>query len=115
MVLAAGGSFGVVSSSVSRRTREIGIRMALGAQRHAIVTLVTGRAFALTVAGIGVGVLSAVLLGRGLRSLLFEVAPTDPWVLASGGATIAAVALLASFLPARRATRVDPLSALRED
>ena len=114
-LLAAIGIFGVVSGSVTSRTREIGIRMALGAQRRSILTLVAGRAVGLTLLGIGAGSLLALVLGRGLRSLLFHVAPSDPLVLVFGAAAMALVSLLASLVPARRATRVDPLTALREE
>ncbi|MDQ2970667.1 MAG: ABC transporter permease [Acidobacteriota bacterium] len=114
-LLAAVGIFGVVSGSVARRTREIGIRMALGAGRRSILRLVTGRAVGLALVGVAAGTIGALLLGRTLRALLFDVAPTDPAVLAAGAAAVAAVSLLASLLPARRATRVDPLVALREE
>jgi putative ABC transport system permease protein len=114
-LLAAVGIFGVVSGSVARRTREIGIRMALGAGRRSILRLVAGRAVGLALVGVVAGTVGALLLGRTLRALLFDVAPTDPAVLAAGAAAVAAVSLLASLLPARRATRVDPLIALREE
>ncbi|MDQ2870846.1 MAG: ABC transporter permease [Acidobacteriota bacterium] len=114
-LLAAIGIFGVVSGSVAQRTREIGIRIALGARRRSILSLVAGRAVGLTLVGIAAGSVAALVLGRGLRSLLFDVAPADPWVIVCGAAAMGAVSLLASAVPARRATRVDPLTALREE
>ncbi|MEP7132875.1 MAG: FtsX-like permease family protein, partial [Acidobacteriota bacterium] len=114
-LLAAIGIFGVVSGSVTSRTREIGIRMALGAERRSVLKLVAGRAVGLTLIGIGTGSVAALGLGRALRGLLFEVAPTDPLVLLAGAAAMGAVSLLASLIPARRATLVDPLIALRQE
>jgi ABC-type antimicrobial peptide transport system permease subunit len=83
--------------------------------RRSILRLVTGRAVGLALVGVVAGTVGALLLGRTLRALLFDVAPTDPAVLAAGAAAVAAVSLLASLLPARRATHVDPLIALREE
>ena len=83
--------------------------------RRSILRLVAGRAVGLALVGVVAGTVGALLLGRTLRALLFDVAPTDPAVLAAGAAAVAAVSLLASLLPARRATRVDPLIALREE
>lgn len=114
-LLAAAGIYGVVSGSVTRRTREIGIRVALGAPRRSILSLVAGRATLLTAAGIGAGVLAALGLARGLGGLLFGVAPTDPASLAASALIVLSVAALASLVPAWRAARLDPLVALREE
>jgi putative ABC transport system permease protein len=103
----------VLAHLVSHRTREIGIRMALGAQRREVVTLILRQAAALTVAGIVVGVVGAAGLSRYLEGLLFGLTPLDTTTFAAVVAMFAAVAALASYVPARRATRVDPLVALR--
>ncbi|HVO99632.1 MAG TPA: ABC transporter permease [Bryobacteraceae bacterium] len=113
LILAVVGIYGVISYSVSQRIPEIGVRMALGASRGQILAMVLGRAMFLTAAGIAAGVLGALALSRYLKTLLFQVAPGDPWTYASIAAILAAVACVASLIPARRATRVDPLVALR--
>jgi len=112
-VLAAVGIYGVVSYSVTQRRREVGIRMALGASESDVLKLVLGEAFKLTAVGVGLGLGGALLATRVLRSLLFEVTPTDPFTFVTFSFLLAAVAVLASYLPARRATKVDPLVALR--
>jgi predicted permease len=114
-LLAGIGIYGVVSGFVGRRTREIGVRMALGASRRSILSLVALGTVRRTVIGLGVGLIGAVTLGRALKGLLFEVAPADPRALAAGCVGVLAVALAASLWPARRATRVDPIVALREE
>jgi putative ABC transport system permease protein len=114
-LLAAVGIYGVVSAYVSRRTREIGIRIALGATRGSILSLVAGRAVARTLAGLALGIAGALAGGRLVRGLLFEIAPTDAAALVAGAAGVLAVAAAASLWPARRATRVDPIVALREE
>ncbi len=113
LVLAMIGIYGVISYSVSQRTPEIGIRMALGASRGGILKMVIGRAMLLVAVGIAVGAAGALALSRYLKSLLFEVKPGDPWTYASIAVLLAIVALAASMIPARRATRVDPMIALR--
>ncbi|MCI0487229.1 MAG: ABC transporter permease [Blastocatellia bacterium] len=113
MLLSMIGLYGVISYSVNQATREIGIRMALGAQSRDILKLVLGQGMILTAAGLGIGVPAAYGLTRFLESLLFNVSPTDPVTFAFVSLLLAAVALLACYIPARRAARVDPMVALR--
>jgi putative ABC transport system permease protein len=115
LVLAAIGIFGVLSYAVSQRTREIGIRMALGAQERTVIGLVVRQAMALVAAGVVAGTLLALYLSQTMTKMLFSVRPTDPATFVSVAAVLAGVALLASYLPARRATRVDPIVALRSE
>ena len=115
LVLATVGVYGVVSYDALQRTREIGIRMALGASRQSVMSLMFGRGVRLVAAGAAVGLVAAGLLTRGFSRLLFEVSPLDMAVFAAVGALLVAVGALATFVPARRATRVDPLSALRTE
>jgi ABC-type antimicrobial peptide transport system permease subunit len=112
-ILASVGIYGVVSYSVAQRTREIGIRVALGARRRDVLGLVLKEAMRLTAFGVGLGLVGAFAATRVLRSLLFEVKPTDPATFICLSLLLTLVALLASYIPARRATKVDPLVALR--
>ena len=114
-LLAMVGLYGVVSYSVARRTNEIGIRMALGAQRPNIVNMVLGEAGLLLVVGLVVGTVLALLLGKMASTLLYGLKPYDPLTITLAALGLAGVALLASYIPARRATRVDPLVALRHE
>jgi putative ABC transport system permease protein len=113
LILAMVGIYGVISYSVSQRTPEIGIRMALGASRSGILGMVIGRAMILVGIGIIAGAGGAFALSKYLKSLLFEVKPGDPWTYITIAALLAIVAMAASMIPARRATRVDPMIALR--
>ena len=107
------GVYGVLSFQVRRRTHEIGVRLALGANRGDITRLVLGNAAKLAVVGIIIGLAAAFGLTRLIANLLYRVQPADPTVFAIAGMVVLAVALLAAYLPARRAVRVDPLTALR--
>ncbi len=113
LLLAALGIYGVLACSVARRTREIGIRLAVGAQRGDVLRMVIVEGARLVLVGLGVGLLAAFWLTRLLRSQLFEVSPTDPLVMAAVVLLLAAVAFLACYLPARRAMNTDPMTILR--
>lgn len=113
--LACVGIYGVMSYTVAQRTREMGIRMALGAGRQSVLTLVLGRSMALTIAGVALGVLGAAAMSRYLETLLYEVEPIDVRVFAATVVLFVLVAAMAALVPARRATRVDPLVALRAE
>jgi len=115
LVLAAVGIYGVMSYGVSRRTQEIGIRMALGAQRADINRLVVRQGLKLALTGAAIGLAGALLLSRWLRSLLFDVKPTDPLALAAATLVLLATALAACYIPGRRATRVDPMIAIHHE
>jgi putative ABC transport system permease protein len=113
LLLAAAGLYALIAYLVSQRTREIGIRLALGATPRHILRLMIGQGMKLTLIGITIGVVGAIVVTRLMRSLLFAVAPTDLMTFGISAAALIAVALLACFIPARRATKVDPLVALR--
>jgi ABC-type antimicrobial peptide transport system permease subunit len=113
LVLAAVGLYGVMSYLVGQRTREIGVRMALGAQQSNVLRLIMERGAMLTLAGIVIGTLAALALTRWISSLLYGVSAADPLTFVSVAAILALVALAAYYIPARRATKIDPLVALR--
>jgi predicted permease len=115
LLLAAVGIFGVMSYSVAQRTRELGIRIALGAGRGALRRLVVGQAMVLAIGGLAIGLIAALLLSTTLEKMLFDLKPTDPATFASVAAVLFVVALVASWLPARKAARVDPVVALRAE
>jgi len=115
LLLAAIGIFGVMANLVGERTREIGVRLAMGAQREDVLGLILRRALWLTTAGLAIGLLLAFALAHGVANLLYEVSPNDPLIFASIAAAIAAIAMLASWLPARTASQIDPMGALRDE
>jgi predicted permease len=113
LVLASVGIYGVISYSVTRRTHELGIRMALGAQKADVLRLVVRQGMILAVTGISIGIIGAVAVTRLLSGMLYNVRPTDPLTLLAVSFVLAGVALLACYIPARRATKIDPMVALR--
>ena len=113
LLLASLGMYGVPAFSVSRRTQELGIRLALGASSGSLVRMVVREGLAPVAAGLALGLLGALVAGRLIQGLLFDVAPADPWVLGGVMVLLAVVASVASYIPARRIARIDPVQALR--
>jgi putative ABC transport system permease protein len=107
------GVFGVLAYSVAQRTREIGVRVALGATPGGILKMVLGQGLITVAIGLAVGLAGSLLLTRTMRSMLFEISPNDPLTVAGIALLLLLIAMLASYIPARRATRVDPMIALR--
>jgi putative ABC transport system permease protein len=112
--LASIGLYGVMAYSVNMRRREIGVRMALGATERGTVSLIVRQGIGLVAAGIGLGLLGSLLVGRALSGMLYGLHPADPVSLGGAAAVLLTVAALACYLPARKASRIDPLLALRE-
>jgi ABC-type antimicrobial peptide transport system permease subunit len=115
LALASIGLYGLVSYGVARRTHEIGVRMALGAQRGGVLWLTARLGLVLTLAGVAIGLALAAGATRYLRSLLYGVRPTDPWTFACIPILLGVVVALACYVPARRAMQVDPMVALRHE
>ena len=115
LALAAVGVYGVISYSVAQRTQELGVRIALGAERLAVVRLIVGQALVLALIGIGVGLAAALGVTRAIASLLFNVSAVDPPTYAGVALFLALVAILAAYLPARRASAIEPIVALRSE
>jgi ABC-type antimicrobial peptide transport system permease subunit len=115
IVLAAIGTYGVIAYSVSQRTPEFGLRMALGARQFDVLGLVLLQAGKLILSGTVIGVLLALMLARALKSLIFDVSPADPLTFTAIGFAVIVVAIVACYLPARKATKADPMIALRAE
>src|SRR5690606_26856423 len=114
-ILAAIGIYGVLSTTVRQRTAEIGVRVAFGATRAGILRLFIGRGLALSAAGVALGIIAAAALTRLATSMLVGVRPDDPLTFAATAAALLAIAAVACWVPARRAARLDPASALRDE
>jgi putative ABC transport system permease protein len=115
LALAMIGAYGVIAYWVAQRTQEFGIRLALGASRADLLRLVLRQGLVLSGAGIGIGLIAAINVTRLMSGMLFEVRPGDPLVYSVAASLLAAVAMLACYVPARRASRVDPMVALRSE
>jgi ABC-type antimicrobial peptide transport system permease subunit len=115
LLLAALGLYGVIAHSVAQRTHELGVRVALGARAGDVAALVVRESLRIVSVGVVLGVIASVIAGKWIAPLLFDVSPRDPVVLVAVVATLLAAALLASWIPAARAARVDPAVALRSD
>jgi putative ABC transport system permease protein len=115
LLMAAVGIYGVISFTVTQRTHEVGIRMALGADRRAVTRMILGQGLGLAAAGVFIGLLIAALATPLMQDLLFGVSPRDGVAFAAGVTSLLAAAGLASWLPARRATRISPVEALRHE
>ncbi len=113
LILAVVGIYGVIAYSVAQRTQELGIRMALGAAKGDILRLVIGHGLLLTLSGVAIGTIASVALTRVLSSMLYKTSATDPVIFSGSALLFSVVALIASYLPARRATRIDPTDALK--
>ncbi len=115
IILAAIGTYGVIAYSVSQRTPEFGLRLALGAPPSGILRLVLAQAMRLALAGTALGIVAALMMARVMRSLIYNVRPTDPLTFVAVGFMVVAIALLACYIPARRATKANPMVALRAE
>jgi ABC-type antimicrobial peptide transport system permease subunit len=115
ILLAAIGTYGVIAYAVSQRTFEFGLRMALGARRFDVLRLVLLQAGKLILSGTVIGVLLALVMARGLKSLIYDVSPADPLTFTAIGFAVIVVAIVACYIPARKATEADPMSALRAE
>jgi putative ABC transport system permease protein len=115
LVLAAVGIYGVISYAVSRRTHEIGVRMALGATPRNVVRLIVGQGMRVVAVGVAVGLAGALLVTRLMTNVVYGIRVTDPLTYAAVSVLLVVVALVASYVPARRATRIDPLASMRVD
>jgi putative ABC transport system permease protein len=115
LVLTMVGLYGVMSCAVSENTQQIGIRMALGAQRRDVLRLIVGQGVTLTIVGVAIGLGAAFGLTRLMSSLLFGIGSTDPWTFTGVAVLLMGVAAVACYLPARRAMNVDPMIALRQE